>query len=35
MALSIPYAELEQRDLNLTEWRFHIYSKENGVRKLL
>jgi hypothetical protein len=31
MALSNPYADLERRDLHLTEWRFHIYSKENGV----
>jgi hypothetical protein len=35
MALSNPYADLERRDLHLTEWRFQIYSKENGIRKLL
>jgi hypothetical protein len=35
MALSNPYADLERRDLHLTKWRFHIYSKENGIRKLL
>jgi len=35
MALSNLYADLERRDLHLTEWRFHIYSKENGVWKLL
>jgi hypothetical protein len=35
MALSNPYADLERGDLNLIEWGFHIYSKENGVRKLL
>jgi hypothetical protein len=35
MALSNPYADLERRGLHLTEWRFHIYYKENGVRKLL
>jgi len=35
MAFSNPYVDLERRDLHLTEWRFHIYSKENGVRKLL
>jgi len=35
MALSILYPNLERRDLHLTEWRFHIYSKENCVRKLL
>jgi hypothetical protein len=35
MALSNPYSHLERRDLQLTEWRFHIYSKENGIRKLL
>jgi hypothetical protein len=35
MALSNPYADLEQRDLHLTEWRFHIYSKENAIRKVL
>jgi hypothetical protein len=35
MALSNPYNDLERRDLLLIEWRFHIYSKENGVRKLV
>jgi len=35
MALSNPYADLERRDLHLTEWRCHIYSKEKGVPKLL
>jgi hypothetical protein len=35
MALSILYPHLERRDLYLTEWRFHINSKENGVRKIL
>jgi len=35
MALLNPHADLERRDLHLTEWRFHIYSKENGVRKLV
>jgi hypothetical protein len=35
MALSNPYADLERRDLHLSEWRFHIYSKENGIRNLL
>jgi len=35
MALSNPFADLERRDLHLTEWRFHIYSKENSVQKLL
>jgi hypothetical protein len=35
MALSDSHADLERRDLHLTVWRFHIYSKENGVRKLL
>jgi hypothetical protein len=29
------YADLERRDLHLTEWRCHIYSKEKGVPKLL
>jgi hypothetical protein len=28
MALSNPYVDLERRDLHLTEWRIHIYSKE-------
>jgi len=35
MALSNPYADLERRDVQLPEWRFHNHSKENGVRKLL
>jgi len=35
MALSNPYDDLERRHLNLIEWGFHIYSKENSVRKLL
>jgi hypothetical protein len=35
MAVSNPYDHIERRDLNLTEWQFHIYSKENGVPKLL
>jgi hypothetical protein len=35
MALSNLHTDLERRDLHLIEWRFHIYSKENGVRKLL
>jgi hypothetical protein len=35
MALSMLYPHLERRDLHLTELRFHIYSKENGVQKLL
>jgi hypothetical protein len=35
VGLSNLYPDLEQRDLNLTEWRFHIYSKENGIRNLL
>jgi len=35
MALSNPYADLERREHHLTEWRFHIYSKEKGVPKLL
>jgi hypothetical protein len=35
MALSNPYADIERRDVHLTEWRFHNYSKENSVRKLL
>jgi hypothetical protein len=34
MALSILYPHLERRDLYLTEWRFHIYSKENSGWKL-
>jgi len=35
MALSNLYADIERRDLHLTEWRFHIYSKGNGIRNLL
>jgi len=35
IALSNPYADLAQRDLHLTEWRFHIYLEENVVWKLL
>jgi hypothetical protein len=35
MALSNPDADIELRDLHLSEWRFHIYSKENGTRNLL
>jgi len=35
MALSNPYADLERREHQMTEWRFHIYSKENGIRNLL
>jgi hypothetical protein len=35
MSLSNPYADLERRDLHLTEWRFHICSKENSIRNLL
>jgi len=35
MALSNPYADLERRDLHLSEWRFNFYSMENGIRKLL
>jgi hypothetical protein len=35
MVLSNPYADLERRDLHLTEWPFHICTKENGIRKLL
>jgi len=35
MAVSTPLADLERRDLHQIVWRFHISSKENGVRKLL
>jgi hypothetical protein len=35
VALANPYADLERRDLHLMEWRFHIYSKLNGVPKLV
>jgi len=34
MVLSNRYSGLERQDLRLTEYRFHIYSKENCVRKL-
>jgi hypothetical protein len=34
MALSNRYSGLERRDPRLTEYRFHIYTKENSVRKL-
>jgi len=35
MALSNPYADLERRDLHLTEWQIPIYSMEKGIPKLL
>jgi len=35
MGLSNLYPDLERRDLHLTEWRFHIYSKGNGIGNLL
>jgi hypothetical protein len=35
MTLSNPYTDLKRRDLHLTEWRIHIYSKEKGIPKLL
>jgi hypothetical protein len=35
MALSNPYADIERRDLHMTELRIHIYSNENGFRNLL
>jgi hypothetical protein len=35
MGLSNPDADLERRDLHLSEWRFHIYFKENGIRNHL
>jgi len=35
MALLNPHPDLERRDVHLTEWRFHIFSKENGIRKLV
>jgi hypothetical protein len=35
MGLSNLYPHLERRDLHLSEWRFHIYYKENGIRNLL
>jgi len=31
--LSNRYSGLYRQDLRLTEYRFHVYSKENGVRK--
>ena len=34
MALSNRYFGLDLRDLLLTEYRFHVYYKENGVQKL-
>jgi len=34
MAISNRYSGLDRRDLRLTEYRFHVYSKENDVRKL-
>jgi len=34
MALSNRFSGLDRRDLRLTEYRFHIYSKEDSVRKL-
>jgi hypothetical protein len=34
MAMSNRYNGLERRDILLTEGRFHIFSKENSVRKL-
>jgi hypothetical protein len=35
MALSNPHADLERRDLHLSDFRFHIYFKENDIRNLL
>jgi hypothetical protein len=35
MALSNLHADLERRDLHLSDFRFHIYFKENGIRNLL
>jgi hypothetical protein len=35
MAHSNLYPDLERRDIHLTEWRFHINFKENGIRNLL
>jgi len=35
MGLSNLYPDLDRRDLHLTEWRFRIYSIENGIRNLL
>jgi hypothetical protein len=35
MGLSNLYPDLEQHDIHLTEWRFHFYSKKNGIRNLL
>jgi len=34
MPLSTLNSGLVRQDLRLTEYRFHIYSKENSVRKL-
>ena len=34
IALSNRYFGLDQRGLRLTEYRFHVYYKENGVQKL-
>jgi hypothetical protein len=35
MSLSNLYPDLERRDLHHSKWRFHIYSKENGIWNLL
>jgi hypothetical protein len=35
MALSNRYSSLARRDLLLNEERFHIYSKENSILKLI
>jgi len=35
MALLNQHADLDRRDLHVTEWRLQINSKENGFRKLL
>jgi len=35
MGHSNRYPDLERRDLHLTKWRFHIYSKDNGIGNLL
>jgi hypothetical protein len=35
MALSNRFTGLERRDFRFTDKRFHIYSTETGVRKLL
>jgi hypothetical protein len=34
MDLSNRYSRLECRDLRLIEYRFHMYSKKSGFRKL-